>query len=73
MLWSIWKHCNEVVFKGRAVLADGVQHNVFLGGRGVGLFHVCGGVCRVGGGAHMESRLINQIHINRVCEFTDLW
>ena len=28
VLWSIWLHCNEVVFNGRPVLADEVEKNV---------------------------------------------
>ena len=45
VLWAIWLHRNEVVFKGQMVSADGVEHD--MGGF---VSSSCRGECRWEGG-----------------------
>ena len=58
--WKIWQHCNEVVFKGQMVLADGFILSDVEGMQG-GRWVITG------------KHVSNDIHINSNREFTDHW
>ena len=66
VFWEIWLHCNEVVFKGRAVSADRVEHDMRV------LFQVGEeGLVEWKGGQYGQP-CNNHININTIRRITNL-